>query len=114
MKSATHATSLFTAIPLSLLLLAGCSSTTQQEEQLNNPDWVMEKVEEAYKKKEYERAFHLLFPVAVAGDARAQYTLGYLYHHGFGVEKDDQQAMQWIQRAASQGHAKAIKALKNR
>lgn len=34
-------------------------------------------------------------------------TLGFLYDHGIGVEQNDQKAIQFLQRAAQQGHIQA-------
>ena len=42
---------------------------------------------------------------AEAGDADAQYELGYWYRNGGGgVEKDGAEAGKWTMRAAEQGH----------
>ena len=44
---------------------------------------------------------------ALWGDSEAQYYLGYLYHHGYGVFGDCAEAAQWYRKAAEQGNAKA-------
>ncbi len=49
-----------------------------------------------------------------AGDATAQFQLGQLYIRGnnrAGLERDDEQAAQWLQRAAEQAHQPAQYAL---
>ena len=91
-------------------ILASCVSS-EEKAALNDPDVILAQAKQAYFEKRYRQVFELLFPLAAAGDARAQYTLGYLYHHGLGVTKSDQQAMNWIQRAAAQGNKKALQAL---
>ncbi len=96
---------------LALLTLAGCS-TTPDEERPQDPEIVLQEAHRAYAAQEYEKVFQLVFPLAAAGNDRAQYTLGYLYYHGLGVEKSESQAMNWIQRAAAQGNKKALQALK--
>ena len=96
----------FAALPL----LNGCSSAGKRQE--DNPELILEQARAAYFKGEYQQVFQMLFPLAAAGNDQAQYTLGYLYHYGLGVEKNDQQAMQWIQRSAAKGNKKAIEALK--
>ena len=49
-----------------------------------------------------------LLPKANAGDAQAQYELGYAYYFGTnGCEKDYTKAFKWYSAAARQGHAKA-------
>ena len=39
------------------------------------------------------------------GDAAAQFRLGLAYRTGRGVEKSDEEAARWYQKAADQGHA---------
>ena len=96
-----------------LVLLPGCASQGQKRPPAHQQSQaILEQARQAFMKKEYQRVFQLVFPLAVAGNAQAQYTLGYLYHHGLGVEKSDRQAMNWIQRAAAQGHKKAQAALR--
>ena len=93
------------------LQLAACS-TTPDEDRPQEPEAIMKEAHKAYAAKAYDRVFQLVFPLAASGNADAQYTLGYLYFHGLGIEKSEAQAMNWIQRAAAQGHPKALKALK--
>jgi TPR repeat protein len=94
-----------------LLVLAGCS-TTPDEDRLESPEMILQEAHRAYAMQDYQKVFQLVFPLAASGDADAQYTLGYLYFHGLGVVKSEIQAMNWIQRAATQGHKKALQALK--
>jgi len=48
---------------------------------------------------------------AEAGDARAQYFLGYSYFNGRGVAKDVEESFKWYRKAAEQGDAGAQLAL---
>ncbi|MBI3878692.1 MAG: sel1 repeat family protein [Verrucomicrobia bacterium] len=48
---------------------------------------------------------------ALGGDVREQYLLGTAYLDGQGVDKNDWEAAYWFQRAADQGHAKAMTSL---
>jgi TPR repeat protein len=98
-------------LSFAVVLLSGCVSSAEKEA-LNNPDYILEQARQAYFNKDYRQVFQLLFPLAAAGNDQAQYTLGYLYHHGLGVDRNDQQAMNWIQRAAAQGNKKALEALR--
>jgi len=50
---------------------------------------------------------------AAAGDAQAQYSLGYAYRFGDDVEKDLVEAVKWYRKAAEQGHARAQTTLGN-
>ena len=44
---------------------------------------------------------------AEQGDAKAQFSLGFMYANGQGVPKDDAEAMKWYRLAADQGYAAA-------
>jgi TPR repeat protein len=44
---------------------------------------------------------------AERGDAVAQYSLGFCYHKGEGMAKDDVEAVKWYRKAAEQGYAVA-------
>ena len=61
----------------------------------------------ALERKEYAEAHRLLLPVAKRGDAFAQYNLGVMYAQGLGIEKNEQEAVGWYQKAASQGYPEA-------
>ena len=98
------------AVLLAFSLLAGCSTTP--DERPVDPESVMKEAHRAYAAENYAKVFELVFPLAASGNGDAQYTLGYLYFHGLGTEKSEAQAMNWIQRAAAQGHPKALQALK--
>ncbi len=66
----------------------------------------------AYRAGRYVEAMRLLAPLARAGNADAQYTIGYLYYYGYGTNRDPQRALKWIRRAAARGNARAITALR--
>lgn len=46
-------------------------------------------------------------PLAVTGDASAQFYLGAMYHGGHGVSQNYAEALRWYRMAADQGHAGA-------
>lgn len=52
---------------------------------------------------DYALAYRLLRPLAEDGDARAQFNLGYMIAHGWGVPQDDATAVGWYRKAADQG-----------
>lgn len=55
----------------------------------------------------YAEAGVLWLSLAEKGDARAQFSLGELYHEGLGIEADIDRAIHWYTRAAEQGHVDA-------
>ncbi|MEM7254696.1 MAG: SPOR domain-containing protein [Pseudomonadota bacterium] len=61
----------------------------------------------AYLERNYEQAFLIWSQAATAGDARAQFGLGTLYHEGSGVPQDLSKATGWFRAAANQGYAPA-------
>jgi TPR repeat protein len=67
--------------------------------------------EEAYRRKNYSRAFTLLRPEAERGQPRAQYLIGRLYEDGFGVERNYGEAARWYRAAAEHGDPLAQHAL---
>jgi hypothetical protein len=65
----------------------------------------------AYLLSDYQRTLAIALPRAEAGEAWAQYTLGYLYYYGRGVVQDRQTAKRWIESAAAKGYAPAQQAM---
>ena len=62
----------------------------------------------AFEADEYDTARQLLMPLAKQGNAKAQYSIGWLYLHGHGVEKSNVEALDWFKKAASQGEERAM------
>lgn len=63
------------------------------------------------KSKDYEKAAANYRIAAETGNAYAQYSLGWCYEKGQGVEKSAQEAEKWYRKAAEQGEKKAEKHL---
>lgn len=61
----------------------------------------------AWEAGDYARAVREWRPLAVAGDADAQFNLAQAYKLGRGVSVDLAQASVWFRRAADQGHLQA-------
>ena len=62
---------------------------------------------EAYVAEDYVSAFNIWMPLAKAGKAKAQRSIGVLYEDGKGVSKDSEAAMAWYLLAASQDDSDA-------
>jgi len=60
----------------------------------------------AFHRKDYATAMKHWRPLAEGDDARAQASIGALYHGGLGVARDYAQAVLWCERAAKQGEPK--------
>ncbi len=61
----------------------------------------------AYNRGDYATAIRLWRPLAVQGDANAQYNFGVMYESGRGVRQDYAVAARWYRWAAEQGNASA-------
>ena len=61
----------------------------------------------AYGRGDYTMALNLFSDAAAAGDAAAQYNLGFLHDTGRGVPADAATAREWYEKAAAQGYAAA-------
>jgi TPR repeat protein len=61
----------------------------------------------SFEQGDYSAAYDELAPLAEAGDADAQFKIGFLFLHGQGVPLDYHEADSWIRRSAQQGHAEA-------
>lgn len=66
---------------------------------------------ESFRVQNYRQAFIRLLPEAKAGQADAQYAVGYMYYYGQGVIENRKKAWYWIERAANAGQADAVAAL---
>ncbi len=62
----------------------------------------------AAQRGDYVVAYCFWRPLADQGDAEAQYALGWMYHNGYGLVSDDEQARFWWEKAISQGHGEAM------
>ena len=58
---------------------------------------------QAYIAGDYSKAMAEFKPMAEKGDANAQYYMGFLYHHGYGVKRDEAEASRWFRMGAQQG-----------
>lgn len=67
-------------------------------------DTTAEKKDEATLREEAR----VLLEQAGRGDANARFALGYRYHTGEGVSKDEEAATRWWRMAAEQGHTSAM------
>lgn len=62
---------------------------------------------DAWDRGEYKKAVEEWRPLAIAGDADAQFDLGQAYKLGRGVPVDFGLAEEWYRKAALQGHVRA-------
>ena len=62
---------------------------------------------DAWSRGEYSASIKEWRPLAIAGDADAQFNMGQAYKLGRGVPTDFKQAEAWYRKAAEQGHLQA-------
>ncbi|WP_447761892.1 SPOR domain-containing protein [Sphingopyxis panaciterrae] len=94
-------TALFVALPLvsATMLVAPAHAQVKQGD--------VKQGVEAWQAGNYQAAVAEWRPLALAGDADAQFNLGQAYKLGRGVPADLAQAEGWYRRAAKQGHLQA-------
>ncbi|ASG02748.1 MULTISPECIES: tetratricopeptide repeat protein [Gammaproteobacteria] len=92
-----------------LLILSACTSGTTNitNEQTLNSDEAYEKGYIALSQKKYKAAYAEWLPLAENGDAQAQYSIGWMYSKGLGVEKSVAKALDWYVKSANQGFVDA-------
>ncbi|MGR2884508.1 tetratricopeptide repeat protein [Vibrio vulnificus] len=61
----------------------------------------------ALSQKKYKAAYAEWLPLAENGDAQAQYSIGWMYSKGLGVEKSVAKALDWYVKSANQGFVDA-------
>ncbi|WP_163556316.1 tetratricopeptide repeat protein [Helicobacter suis] len=76
-----------------------CLGSIQAKEE---SDWYFSALK-AYQNKNYQKALKRFKKAADAGSAKAYYFLGLMYENGWGVAKDDQQALEYYKEAVK-GH----------
>lgn len=60
---------------------------------------------QAATESDYATAYKEWRPLAEQGDARAQYSLGFMYSQGISVTQDYKKAYYWFNKSAQQGYA---------
>lgn len=68
---------------------------------------------DAYYRNDFQGAYAAWLPLAEAGDAVAQNSIGALYDHGLGFAEDNTEAARWYEMAAQQGLPLAMRNLAN-
>ena len=67
----------------------------------------------AYYAGNYAEAVSKFEKATEQGDAKAQYSLGWMYDEGHGVKQNDAEAVRWFTKGAEQGDTDAQQALDN-
>jgi len=102
-------------ISIAIILTAACESNPPKDDHgiPESLDGIMlQRAEAAFNSSEYKTTAILIEPLAIKGNATAQYTLGYLYYSGKGVDYNLEKARDLFEKAAKQNNINAIKALK--
>ncbi|HSW92857.1 MAG TPA: SPOR domain-containing protein [Gammaproteobacteria bacterium] len=90
-------------ILLTCLVLAACAGPRMAQD--------LQGGKASFESGDYKEAFHRLLPLAVNGNAEAQYAVGYMYYYGYGVSEDTESGIFWMTKAAEQHYPPAIRAL---
>jgi len=98
------------------LAIGGCTTAARQPggepaSKLEFQQQQFQRGKSLFLNKAYGDAAAIFLPLAQQGNVDAQYTLGYMYHYGYGVPRNKREALRWLSVAAARGHAKAQQAL---
>ena len=102
MQCITRGKSLILLLSL-VFLLFGCASTRMAQE--------LELGKQSFNSGNFKIAFQQLMPLAVQGDPKAQYAIGFMYYYGYGVPQDSQSGEFWIKRSADKSYVPAVHAI---
>ncbi|NOY73769.1 MAG: sel1 repeat family protein [Gammaproteobacteria bacterium] len=109
---ATHIASV-----LLLLLLSACTTVPVDNDRpstatrLEIQQKIFEQTKVLFLNQQYTQAANALLILAKEGHIDAQYTIGYMYHYGYGVPRNAKESIRWITIAAARGHPQAEEAL---
>lgn len=62
---------------------------------------------DAMRAGDFAEAYCIMRPLAEAGDADAQYNIGWMYLNGYGLRTNDILALQWWEKSSEQGNSDA-------
>jgi TonB family protein len=62
---------------------------------------------DAFRNKDYTRAYNLLMPRAAAGDREAQFTMGLIFRNGYGRPQNTNEALRWFRLSGDQEYSPA-------
>jgi hypothetical protein len=85
------------------------SSTFRDKRQLQ--ETYFQQAKRLFLEQHYSQASRLFLPLARQGHRESQYVIGYMYHYGYGVPRNERESTRWIATAAARGHLKAQEAL---
>lgn len=68
---------------------------------------VFDRIDKAFRARDYKTAIELMRPLTEKGDAKAQHFLGMMYYLGRGVPQDYVKAYKWLSLAGSKGYKMA-------
>ena len=101
-----------------LLALSACTTVPVEPQQRSTSAAQLEQQQQRFAQgkqlflnKQYAEAASILLPLAQQGHLDAQYTVGYMYHYGYGLPHNEKESIRWITLAATRGHALAQQAL---
>ena len=102
---------------LLLLLLSACATVPVDNNRptaatrLEIQQKIFNQAKALFLNQQYAQAANTLLLLAKEGHIDAQYTIGYMYHYGYGVPRNKKESIRWITAAAARNHPQAEKAL---
>jgi len=116
-QSGSPSPAAYIASVLLLLLLSACTTVPVDNDRpstatrLEIQQKIFEQTKALFLNQQYTQAANALLILAKEGHIDAQYTIGYMYHYGYGVPRNEKESIRWITIAAARGHPQAEEAL---
>lgn len=87
-----------------MFLITTCMGATAIAD---NGEQLLHRADSLYRMGNFEKAVEVYLQSAEAGNAEAQFDIGYAYYTGEGTQRDYTSAAMWFKRSAKQNFAKA-------
>jgi TPR repeat protein len=75
------------------------------------PTGTIGEAQAALDRRDFALAIEIVLPLAISGEASAQYLFAWMLENGLGMRKDKCVAAIWYDRAARQGHPQSLAGL---
>jgi len=108
---------LFFILLMVVLLLGACTTVPESKQENKQADkyqlqeGYFQQAKQFYLEQQYTQASRLFLALARQGHRESQYVIGYMYHYGYGMPRNEKESTRWIATAAARGHLKAQEAL---
>ncbi len=107
MRTPIHGSRLLAAFIIAAVILFLTPAATTAKRAGHSDTEALHRAIDHLERKEFIDAYEILMPMALQGDAEAQFQIGWMYRYGQGLPQNACLATVWHDKAARQGHGRA-------